>query len=65
MSANTSGIRTRRTGSRTGLRVKECIINKSIDMKDRYILDRTNGGVDQSIEVERVSESWTKIRDEQ
>jgi hypothetical protein len=44
---------------------KECIINKSIDMKDRYILDRTNGGVDQSIEVERVSESWTKIRDEQ
>jgi hypothetical protein len=34
-------------------------------MKDRYILDSVEenkyGGVDQSIEVERVSESWTKI----
>jgi hypothetical protein len=51
------------------VRVKECIINKSIDMKDRYILDSVEenkwGDGDQSIEVERVSESWTKIRDEQ
>jgi hypothetical protein len=42
---------------------KECIINKSIDMKDRYILDsivENKWGKDQSIEVERVSESWTK-----